>query len=188
MERERQLMNDKRAQERAYLKKMLNENETNKAKANALSAAEKEQDVHALQEYGKMLDKQDNDRQREFEHRERRAQEFMNQLATSVIQKQHSRKTQEDEALARYEHERESRLRMEDQRRMEREAREKQQMRQLLDRQMQEKRARETAEKALNDEQAVIWKTDKDNYDEEERRLQNKIAGINRENCEFLKR
>ena len=188
MERERMLMQEKRAQERAYLKKMLNENEANRAKANAQQAAEKEQDVAALQEYGKMLDKQDNDRQREFEQRERRAQEFMNQLATSVIQKQQARKQQEDEALARYEHEREMRLRMEDQRRMEREAKDKQQMRDLLARQMQEKREREAAEKALNDEQAVIWKTDKENYDEEERRLQNKIAGINRENCEFLKR
>lgn len=73
MERERQLMLEKRAQERAYLKKMLNENEANKQKANAQAANEKEQDVAALQEYGRMLDKQDADRQREFEQRERRA-------------------------------------------------------------------------------------------------------------------
>ena len=29
---------------------------------------------------------------------------------------------------------------------------------------------------------------DKENYEEEERRLRNKIAGINQENCDFLKR
>jgi hypothetical protein len=29
---------------------------------------------------------------------------------------------------------------------------------------------------------------DKANYEEEERRLRNKIAGINQENCDFLKR
>ena len=112
----------------------------------------------------------------------------MNNLATSVIQKQVTRKTREDEALAKYEYDKEMRMRMEDERRMQREAREKQQMRDLLNRQMEEKRLREAAEKALNDEQAVIWKMDKQNYEEEERRLRNKIAGINEENCQFLKR
>jgi hypothetical protein len=34
----------------------------------------------------------------------------------------------------------------------------------------------------------LIWHRDKLNYEEEERRLKNKIANINSENCEFLKR
>lgn len=41
-------------------------------------------------------------------------------------------------------------------------------------------------EKALNDEQAMIWKTDKENYELEEQRLQKKIADINRQNMGFL--
>lgn len=73
MEHERRMMVDKRTQERDFLRKMLAENEANKAKATAAANMEKENDVHALQEYGRMLDKQDNDRQREFEQRERRA-------------------------------------------------------------------------------------------------------------------
>ena len=44
-------------------------------------------------------------------------------------------------------------------------------MRKLLAQQMDEKRAREAAEKALNDEQAVIWAKDKENYELEEGRL-----------------
>jgi len=47
---------------------------------------------------------------------------------------------------------------------------------------MQEKQRREAAEKALNDEQAVIWKTDKENYELEEQRLARKIQGINKDN------
>ena len=42
-------------------------------------------------------------------------------------------------------------------------------------------------EKNLNDEQAVMWKQDQSNYTEEERRLQNKIDKINKENAHFLK-
>ena len=61
-------------------------------------------------------------------------------------------------------------------------------MRSLLSRQMQEKQLREQVEKAENDEQAVIWRTDKDNYELEEKRLASKIQGINKENQEFLRR
>jgi hypothetical protein len=96
---------------------MLAENEANKAKAQMTAAMEKENDVQALAEYGRMLDRQENDRQREFEQRERRAQEFMNNLASKVIQKQQQRKNAEDEALAKYEYDREMRMRMEDERR-----------------------------------------------------------------------
>ena len=46
---------------------MLAENEANKAKAQITAAQEKENDVQALADYGRMLDRQDNDRQREFE-------------------------------------------------------------------------------------------------------------------------
>jgi len=61
-------------------------------------------------------------------------------------------------------------------------------MRQLLARQMAEKNQREAQEKALNDEQAVIWKTDKQNYELEEERLAKKINEINRQNQTFLQR
>ena len=53
-------------------------------------------------------------------------------------------------------------------------------MRELLARQMKEKEMREQAEKAHNDEQARIWKTDKDNYELEEQRLASKVAEINK--------
>lgn len=73
MEHERRLMHEKRVQEREYLRKMLLENEANRVKAEKEANCEKANDIQALMDYGRMLDKQDNDRQREFEQRERRA-------------------------------------------------------------------------------------------------------------------
>lgn len=52
---------------------------------------------------------------------------------------------------------------------------------------MDDKKNRERLEKALNDEQADMWAQDKKNYDEEERRLNQKIHQINRDNVSFLK-
>ena len=59
-------------------------------------------------------------------------------------------------------------------------------MRGFLARQMEEKKHREQMEKALNDEQAVMWKQDLDNYEAEEQRLNDKIKRINKENANFL--
>ena len=106
----------------------------------------------------------------------------MNTLASDVIHKQQDRKRAEDDNLRAYEMEKEMRARMEDERKAARIAAEKDEMRMLLAQQMDEKRAREAAEKALNDEQADIWKKDKENYELEEKRLQGKIKQINRDN------
>ena len=136
MEMERQLQAEKRRQEKEYLQKMLRENEANKQQANAERQKEVRADVQAQMEYGQMLDKQENDRLREFRERESRAQNFMNTLASDVIGKQQGRIRAEQEALLKYEMEKEMRARMEDERRMERERQEKEQMRALLARQM----------------------------------------------------
>lgn len=108
-------------------------------------------------------------------------------MAGDVIKKQHQRQREEDDALTRYEMDRELRMREEDRRRAERERQEKEEMRQLLNRQMLEKKARENAAKANNDEQAQLWARDKQNYETEEQRLANKIKSINAENANFLK-
>jgi len=161
MEAERALQANKREQEREYLKKMLIENEMNKKQAEKDKQRERDADVQAQDEHARMLDKQENDRQREFIARERRAQEYMNNMAGDVIKKQHQKQRDEDDALTKYEMQRELRLREEDRRRMERERQEKEEMAQLLHRQMMEKKAREQATKANNDEQAVLWARDK---------------------------
>jgi hypothetical protein len=77
---------------------------------------------------------------------------------------------------------------MDDERRFKKLKNEQNQMRDFLNKQMEEKKRREGMEKALNDEQAVMWKVDLGNYTEEERRLMDKINNINKENADFLKR
>ena len=129
-----------------------------------------------------MLDKQEADRIHEFQQREKRAQTFMNTLATTVMSKQKDRIDAENNQIMRYEMERELKARMEEERRAERDRLEKDEMRKLLSQQMREKSMREAEEKALNDDQAMIWKQDKMNYEEEEERLRGKIKDINMEN------
>lgn len=55
-------------------------------------------------------------------------------------------------------------------------------MRDFLALQMHEKKAREEADKANIDQQATMWSLDKRNYDDEERRLKERIGRINMDN------
>lgn len=112
----------------------------------------------------------------------------MNRMADTVIKNMDERQRDEDDKIRRYEMEKEMRERMEDEKKYNKVKSEQQRMRDFLAKQMDEKRHRENLEKALNDEQAVMWKQDHRNYNEEERRLNDKINKINKENADFLKK
>lgn len=112
----------------------------------------------------------------------------MNRMADTVIRNMDDRQREEEEKIRRYEMEKEMRERMDDERRFSKTKSEQQRMRDFLAKQMEEKKHREQLEKALNDEQAVMWKQDLNNYTEEERRLNQKISSINKENADFLKK
>lgn len=135
-----------------------------------------------------MLEKQEQDRLNEFKARENRAQEFMNRMADTVIKTMDDKQRDEEDKIRRYEMEKEMRERLEDERRLKKIKEEQRRMREFLNKQMDEKKHRENLEKALNDEQATMWKADQRNYNEEERRLNEKINKINKENADFLKK
>ena len=80
------------------------------------------------------------------------------------------------------------RERLEDERRIKKVKDNQKEMSMFLFKQQEEKKLREILEKRLNDEQATMWGQDKKNYEEEERRLNNKIKQINSDNANFLKK
>lgn len=59
MEQERQVLVEKKKQEREYLQKMLVENEKQKAKTMEERERERQEDIRAQQEYSRMLEKQE---------------------------------------------------------------------------------------------------------------------------------
>ena len=64
---------EKRRQERDYLNKMLEENESNKRRQRDEDERQRLADLKAQNEYSRMLDKQEADRQNEMKRREARA-------------------------------------------------------------------------------------------------------------------
>lgn len=66
---------------------MLEENDKNKERLRAQREKDRMDDLRAQDDYTRMLDKQENDRQNEMKNREARAQDFMNKMADNVLQK-----------------------------------------------------------------------------------------------------
>lgn len=60
---------------------------------------ERLEDVKAQIEYSKMLEKQEQDRANEFQSREKRAQDFMNKMADTVIKNMDQRQMEEDQKI-----------------------------------------------------------------------------------------
>jgi hypothetical protein len=79
-------------------------------------------------------------------------------MADTVIKNMDDRQKEEEDKIRRYEMEKELRERMDDERRFNKVKSEQQRMRDFLNKQMEEKKHREGLEKALNDEQATMWK------------------------------
>lgn len=131
--------------------------------------------MRAQEEYTRMLDQQEQDRQLEMRSREKRAQDFMNKMADNVLQKMADRQRFEEDMLAKYNNEREMRQRQLEEKRAERMRQEQEKMRLFLAQQMEDKRKRENDEKSNIDMQARMWQTDKDNYEEEDKRLKKRI-------------
>ena len=132
MEQERNVLLEKRRQEKEYLQKMLVENEKQKVKSMEEREKERQEDIRAQKEYSRMLEKQEQDRHNEFKAREKRAQEFMNKMADTVIRQMDDRQKEEDDKIRRYEMEKEMRERMEDERRFMRTKAEQAEMRAFL--------------------------------------------------------
>ncbi len=65
-----------------------------------------------------MLEKQEEDRQREIRAREERQQMFMNHMADTVIKEMDAKAADEDFKIKRYEQEREMRERQDEERRL----------------------------------------------------------------------
>jgi hypothetical protein len=82
----------------------------------------------------------------------------MNRMADTVIKSMDDKQREEEDKIRRYEMEKEMRERLDDERRMKKLKDEQRRMREFLGKQMDEKKHRENMEKALNDEQAVMWK------------------------------
>lgn len=162
MDVERKVALEKKKQEREYYNRMLEENERN----NEMKRQEREkarlEDINMQKAYAAMLDKQEQDRLNEIAARERRAQEFMNRMADGVLKDMDQAQRREDMIIQKYQRDREMKLRRDEEKKAKQAQRTKDKMKATLAKQEEEKKKRQLDDKDHFNEQAVMWKKERD--------------------------
>lgn len=85
-----------------HLKYTLDENEENKRRQLEQAKKEKEQDIKSMDEYSKLLEKQEADRAAYFANCASRQNEHMMRMANTVVKEQNDKLKEEEEKNRRY--------------------------------------------------------------------------------------
>ena len=186
MEKEKQAAIQKKKKENEALKKVIRENEIYKEKQKELIQKEKEEDIQSYKEMERNELKKDLERKRYFDNIRRFANKYDENEVAKLINKMKQDQKDEDEKVYQ--------LMMEKNRLdFEREKQEKLKRKQdkiaikkFLDMQIEEKKKELDLEKAINDEQARIWKIDCQKYTEDEKRINKIIKEMNRRNLDSI--
>jgi len=186
MEKEKQLAAMKKQHEKDALKKVLLENEETKKKRYEELLKEREEDVKICEDNAKVLDKQEKDRENYFKNKERKANEFSKKMAETVIKDMEDRFKGEEEAIRKYQHERNIRENVDEENKKMAIHHGKKEIKKFLDMQVEEKRKINDFDRSLNTEQARIWKTDVAKFAVQEQEINGKIRAMNLCNQDFL--
>jgi len=177
----------KKIQENEALQKTLLENENNKRLQEISKQKEKEDDIRAIEEYTKVLDKQENERKLYFQNIENKANNFLSKISQTVLKEVENKKKLENEMMKDYllrKEEKEIRLEKE---RLEKIKCGKREIRSFLDKQVEEKNREKEFQKMLNQEQARIWNKDKEVFSDQMKEISDKIRKMNDYNQNILK-
>jgi hypothetical protein len=97
----------RRVDAKVNLKKMLQDNEEFKIRQKEESMKEREQDIKFMDEYTRILDKQEQDRIEYFKKCENRQMEAMSRMAETVIKQQDLKAKEDEEKMRNYQMEKE---------------------------------------------------------------------------------
>ena len=186
MEKEKQEAIQKKLKENEALKRVIKENEINKEKQRELLKKEKEEDIQSYKEMERNELKKDLERKRYFDNIRRFANKYDEDEVSKILNQMKQDQKDEDEKVYQLMLEKN---RKEDEREKQAKIKRKQDkiaMRKFLDMQIEEKKKEMDLEKAIDDEQARIWKVDCKKYNEDEKRINKIIRDMNKRNLDSI--
>lgn len=111
LEKERQIQLKKRLDERELMFDTIKENELNKKRALENKEKERLSDIKSTEDYAKVLDRQEQERNEYFKRIERNANNYINKMADTVISSIEAKNKEEEERMRLFLIEKERRLR-----------------------------------------------------------------------------
>lgn len=102
IDKEKKVAIDKKIKEKEALQKTLKDNELNKIRVTEALKKEREEDIQIMQEYARVLDKQEQDRVEYFKSIERNANNFMSKMATTVLKERNDKNKEDEERMNKF--------------------------------------------------------------------------------------
>ena len=149
---------------------MMKENEDNRRKAQLEAKLEKETDIKMQNEYTRLLQQMEAQRDREKKEREDKIKRIMSSFADSVVKDQKEVIRAEDEKMMKHIMANIDRENDQERRKLDLIRKQKVEMREFLTRQVQDKDIRKREELEINKKQAEIWAKDQENYNDHEKK------------------
>ena len=186
MEKEKQAAIQKKIKENEALKKVIRENEIYKEKQKELIQKEKEEDIQSYKEMERSELKKDLERKRYFDNIRRFANKYDENETAKILNQMKQDQKNEDEKVYQLMMEK-NRLDFEKEKNEKlKRKQDKIAIKKFLDMQIEEKKKELDLEKAINDEQARIWRMDCQKYTEDEKRINKIIKEMNRRNLDSI--
>jgi len=152
----------KKIHENEALQRTIIENGENKRLQALEKQKQKEDDIRYMDEYCKVVEKQENERKAHFKNIELKSNSFLAKMSATVLKDIDAKNKMEEENIKKYENEKEARLVAREKSKLEKIRNNKISMRHFLDKQVEEKRQQIDFEKYLDNCQAKIWNKDRE--------------------------
>ena len=129
-----------------------------------------------MEDYSKVLDKQENERKLYFKNIENKASNFLAKISATVLKDVDNKNKEENERVKKYEEEKEARLQAKEMEKLMVIKQGKKNMRSFLDKKIEENRREKEFQDKLNKEQARIWNRDKELQVEQNRNINGRVS------------
>lgn len=188
LELEKLAFKEQKKEIKNHMKTMITENTNAQYLGRIAAQKEREEDEKMRIENMKKLEIQQNREAVEVERRKQKRQNFVDKMETDVYSKINQKQKDEEEKIMRYTKEKSMKDRLEEERRLKKVRIEQQNMRETLARQMKDKQNKEGIDKEVIEEQAALWRKDREQFEKAENELNKKMKVLSNENANLLQK
>ncbi len=175
IEAEKKSAFEKKAKEREAYNQIQKANVEYKKHQLEMRRQERENDIRAMDEYARILDKQERDRAEYFKRCENKQNDFMSKMAENVVKINDNRLAKEDEKIVKYQNEREMMNQLEEERRKKRQADQNMETKKFLDMQIDYKKRENEMDKKNSIQHARYLQEDTKIFEMQEQEKTKKV-------------
>lgn len=186
LELEKMAYKEQRNVRKRQMKDMLSENTNAQFLSKVAAEREKEEDERLQRELMIKLEEQQNRERNDAKLRKEKQEKFVDKMANDVYGKVLEKNREEEQKVQRYVEEKNIKARIDEERKLKKLKQEQNDIRDTLARQMKDKQNKESIDKEVIEEQAKLWRLDREQFAKEEEELRRKMKNLSNQNADLL--